>query len=415
MLATATSAQGLCVCCRFGVFCDAGYDVGWFDTLDHIRCGMCMCVVRDPLTSARAQGCSHSFCRTCISSWAAVWDREAECPVCAEPLQLPEMDRDIGLAQEVAGCNVTCMVGECWWKGSFGHEGAGLQQHLETHSSPLPAVVGQCGGKRRHQLIPNVCKPMYVRYAQRPNSNAEKASSDLTRPFRVPASTIRDWMKDKGNSYLPGRRRAPSSNENMIALGQKREMEIYLEIKKRRDELRFVTVEAIQMLAMQGAPATFRASRSWLDRFFRDYNLTLKIPTFRKRTKVAGDNGEGLRESILEHWHTVNALRQHHNIQLKNIVNYDQIRLSYESHLRYVVDFAGTERAEVFHEVRSASTLSELTASTVGTRKEVCHCDFVGRRGWDQVSASRHLCWEGPRTSEDSKASEASHIWVYAF
>ena len=160
-------------------------------------------------------------------------------------------------------------------------------------------------------------------------------------------------MQGKGNSGLPGKQRAPSSsgNANMILLGQRREKEIYGEIVKRRQAGRFVTIEQVQLLAVQGAPSGFRASRSWLDRFFRDYGLALRVPTFRKRAQKDSKAKDGICEMIREHWLTVDALRQHHGIQLKDIINYDQVRLGYETHLQFVVDFKGNERAVVYNEV----------------------------------------------------------------
>lgn len=333
--------------CRFGVCDRAGYDQAWFDDpTEDIVCGMCLSVLREPMKSLHQDKCEHSFCRTCIVAWVAVWGAGSTCPVCAVPVSVGDMERDVEKEDDIMVCGITCLNGDCTWKGAFGD----LTSHLDQHGPVLPTLLRQPSKKRRHQLVPNVCKEMYAQYARK--HGVPKTATDITHPYKVPESTIRDWVKGLGNSGLPGHQRAPSSNVNMIVLGAEREIAIFKEITQRRSDLRFVTVESVQVMAMEDAPVGFRASRSWLDRFFRDYNLALKVPTFRKRTKAEG-SGEGLRESITEHWNTVNGLRQHHGIELRNIINYDQLRLSYESHVKHVVDFVGSDRAEVHHEVRS--------------------------------------------------------------
>jgi len=284
------------------------------------------------------------------------------CPVCEANTKVCDLTFDESVVDDIGDLNVCCLAGECSWNGKFGTNGTTLRQHLEAcHEIPEPTVIG-ASGKRPHQEIPNICKDMYVRYAEK--HNAEKASRDLTCPFVVPPSTIRDWMAGKGNSGLPGKKRAPSStgNANMIVLGQRREKEIYEEIVRRRQDGRFVTVQQIQILAMQGAPACFRASRSWVDRFFSEYGMTLRVPTFRKKSQrpTTGHCQDGLQEQIVEFWLTVDALRQYHNIDLANIINYDQLRLGYETHLRFCVDFKSNARAIVYHEVLSCTQRSRV-------------------------------------------------------
>lgn len=186
-----------------------------------------------------------------------------------------------------------------------------------------------------------------------------RGNSSAARHLGVTESTIRGWMKFRERIFqaAPTRKafRGPKT-------GRFPEIEVDLAefVRQRRGQFLPVNAELVQIKARElareaGVPRdTFKASRSWVQKFMRRAGFSL-----RRRTSICQKLPAEYEEKLVEFQRYVIKMRREKNYPLGQIGNADETPIFLDIPAGYVIDQLGTK------EVRVRTTGNEKTRVTV--------------------------------------------------
>lgn len=187
----------------------------------------------------------------------------------------------------------------------------------------------------------------------------ERGNSSAARHLGLSESTIRGWRKYRDRIFqaAPTRKafRGPKNGRYPTI-----EKDLAEFVRKRRGQFLPVHAELVQLKARElareaGVPRdTFKASRSWVQKFMRRAGFSL-----RRRTSICQKLPAEYEEKLLQFQRYVLKMRRDRNYPIGQIGNADETPIFLDIPAGYVVDTRGTK------EVRVRSTGNERTRVTV--------------------------------------------------